>query len=186
MPNDTVKQFDVCIIGGGIVGLTLATLLSDTDLSIAIVEPSAPPAKLKPGEYALRVSAINLASMRIFQHLGFAQALLDERASGYHTMQIWDANSDANIQFNADDIEHDYLGYIIENNLIINNILYILKVNKNVIFYANTLQSIEYQAGGIKNRPDKKQSPNTAADRRGWPTFYSTHTGKLPHRIGHI
>jgi 2-octaprenylphenol hydroxylase len=150
MPNDTVKQFDVCIIGGGIVGLTLAALLSETDLSIAIVEPSAPPAKLKPGEYALRVSAINLASMRIFQHLGFAQALLDERASGYHAMQIWDANSNANIQFNADDIEHDYLGYIIENDIIINNLLNILKVNKNVISYTDALQSLEYQADGIK------------------------------------
>ncbi len=150
MPNDTVKQFDVCIIGGGIVGLTLAALLSETDLSIAIVEPSAPPAKLEPGEYALRVSAINLASMRIFQHLGFAQALLDERASGYHAMQIWDANSDANIQFNAGDIEHDFLGYIIENDIIINNILKILKVNNNVISYTDALQSLEYQADGIK------------------------------------
>ncbi len=150
MPNDTVKKFDVCIIGGGIVGLTLAALLSETDLSIAIVEPSAPPAKLEPGEYALRVSAINLASMRIFQHLGIAQTVLDERASGYHTMKIWDANSDAEIQFNADDIEHEFLGYIIENNIIINNILNFLKVKENVIFYANSLQSLKYQADGVK------------------------------------
>lgn len=150
MPNDTVKQYDVCIIGGGIVGLTLAALLSETELQIAIVEPSAPPAKLEPGEYALRVSAINLASMRIFQHLGFAQALLDERASGYHTMKIWDANSDAEIQFNAGDIEHEFLGYIIENNIIINILLNYLKVIKNVVFYANSLQSLEYQADGVK------------------------------------
>lgn len=150
MPNDTVKQYDVCIIGGGIVGLTLAALLSETELPIAIVEPSAPPAKLEPGEYALRVSAINLASMRIFQHLGFAQALLDERASGYHTMKIWDANSDAEIQFNAGDIEHEFLGYIIENNIIINILLNYLKVIKNVVFYANSLQSLEYQADGVK------------------------------------
>jgi len=152
MKSKRLKQFDICIVGGGITGLTLAGLLSESGLSIAVVEQTALPIKPvrpKTDAYALRVSAINLASMRIFEHLGIKQSLLDSRASGYQAMKIWDANSDAHIQFNADDIDSEQLGYIIENNIIINNIYDYLKVNKNIVFYSDSLEFFKHQADGI-------------------------------------
>lgn len=148
-----LKQFDVCIIGGGLTGLSLAALLSESDLSIAIVEQSPlpiAPVRPKKQDYALRVSAINLASMCLFQHLGIKPALLSSRSSAYRSMQIWDANSDAHIRFDANDIDSDQLGYIIENNIIINNIYDILKVQKNIFFYTDTLQSFELKTDGIE------------------------------------
>jgi len=146
------KHVDVCIIGGGIAGLTLAALLADSDLSIAVIEQTTlpvEPVRPKANAYALRVSAINLASMRIFEHIGIKPALLDARASGYRSMQIWDANSDARIGFNADDIDTEQLGYIIENNIIINNLYANIKVKKNVVIHADSLQNIEYSTNGM-------------------------------------
>ena len=146
------NNYDVCIVGGGLAGLTLAALLCELDLSIAIVERMPLPiASEAPNldAFALRVSAINLASMRIFEHLGIQPALLEARASAYHSMQIWDANSDAKIQFDADEIDAEQLGYVIENNNIINALWRILKVNKNVVFYADNLVSIELLGEGV-------------------------------------
>jgi 2-octaprenylphenol hydroxylase len=148
-----LKQFDVCIIGGGLTGLSLAALLSESDLSIAIVEQSplpVVPARPNNEDYALRVSAINLASMRLFQHLGIKPALLNSRASAYRAMQIWDANSEAHIEFDADDIDSNQLGLIIENNIIINTIYDILKVQNNVSFYTDTLQNFALKADSIE------------------------------------
>lgn len=147
MTENTVKLYDVCIVGGGIVGLTLAALLSRLELSVAVVEQSPLPVSSKLNEnqandYELRVSAINLASMRIFRHLGIADSILDQRASGYQKMKIWDANSNADIQFNADDIDHEFLGYIIENNIIINMLHDNMHVDNQVYFFQDTLQSL--------------------------------------------
>jgi 2-octaprenylphenol hydroxylase len=144
--NETV---DVCIVGGGIVGLTLAALLAESGLAITVIEPSPVPAKFKPESFGLRVSAINLASMRIFSHLGIAKQILDTRACGYRSMQIWDANSDAKIHFNADDAGHDNLGYIIENDIIINILLNYIKDHSNIILRHDRLQSINQYGNGI-------------------------------------
>ena len=155
MTESRPEHFDVCIVGGGIVGLTQAALLSELDLSVAVVEQSGlppSPASTDPAadEYSLRVSAINLASMRIFQHLGIARNIRDTRASGYRRMQIWDANSDAGIQFKADDIDHEFLGFIIENDLIINKLFDLLDARKNVVFFNIPLCSLDQETNGIR------------------------------------
>ncbi len=159
MKSKSHNQVDICIIGGGIAGLTLAALLCKTGLSIAVVEQTLLPIKPvrpEPDEYALRVSAINLASMRIFEHLGIKAALLDARASAYRNMQIWDANSDARVEFSADDIDTEELGYIIENNIFINNLCEYLNVNNNAVIYTDSLQNIEHTDSGIRVKLNKE------------------------------
>ena len=151
--NKKVTHYDICIIGGGLAGLSLAALLSKSDLSIAVVEPTPlpiDPVRPEKDDYALRVSAINLASMRLFEHLGIKPSLLDSCASGYQKMQIWDANSDAFIQFDAHDINSEQLGYINENNIIINSIYDTIKVNNNVRIYTDSLLGIEHKPDSIE------------------------------------
>lgn len=148
--NQASSEYDICIVGGGMVGLTAAALLAQSGLSIALLEATTPPkighAKSRP--YALRVSAVNLASMRIFEYLGIASEIIKERASPYTRMKIWDADSDAEIQFNADDAGVEKLGYIIENNLIINLLHDTLKQYSNVVIHTEVeLKSLQRDAG---------------------------------------
>lgn len=150
MPS--IESYDICIVGGGIVGLTAAALLAETGLSIAVIEkgPASLQSYSKQRAYDLRVSAINLASMKIFEHLNIADKLLSDRANAYRSMQIWDANSSAEIQFDADQAGLDSLGYIIENNYIINCLLELINSNSNVVIYSETtLQSIIRQADSL-------------------------------------
>jgi len=68
--------FDVAIVGGGLVGASLAIALAPSGKRIALIEAAAPP-KSKPS-WDERCIALNVASRRIYEHLGLWPALRPE------------------------------------------------------------------------------------------------------------
>ncbi len=65
---------DVIILGGGLVGSTLALALAASGLSAAVVDPADPAVTLAPG-FDGRASAIASASGRMLEAIGIAPAL---------------------------------------------------------------------------------------------------------------
>lgn len=112
------NHYDIIIVGGGMVGLTLACALAKTNLKIAIIEAHAPKAVAADSEYGLRVSAISRASQQVFTHVGAWQHMLAQRVSPYEHMHVWDATGDGRIHFSAADLAVDVLGHIVENNVV--------------------------------------------------------------------
>ena len=114
-------DFDVVIIGCGMVGLCVAALLArDERLAgwrIAVVESatSRPPDPASPD---LRVSALSRSSERILQAAG-AWSAIREHACPYSEMVVWDAASthDARdaLRFSAAETGEPDLGHIAEN-----------------------------------------------------------------------
>lgn len=111
-----MKNYDIIIVGGGIVGLTLAALLTP-QLSIAIVETQPPKIKKMQKKYDLRVSAINLASQEILASAGVWELMQKTRIAPFRGMQVWDAAGDGEINFNCFDMGLPCLGHIIENSV---------------------------------------------------------------------
>ncbi len=114
------KHFDLVIVGGGIVGLTLAALLRDSPLHIAVVERQPlPPLDTAP---ELRVSAIGRAALRVFDDCGALATLLSAsdgfRACAFSEMHVWDSAGAGEIHFDSAEAGLDTLGYIIENRRI--------------------------------------------------------------------
>jgi 2-octaprenyl-6-methoxyphenol hydroxylase len=70
-------QSDVIILGGGLVGLTLALALDAHGLSSTVVDPANPDAVLAPG-FDGRASAIASASWRMLQAIGLGDRLEDQ------------------------------------------------------------------------------------------------------------
>jgi len=109
------SSYDVVIAGGGMVGAALACALGDSGLKVAVLEqrePSPPPAQ----GYDLRVSAVTLASVSIFQAVGAWDAM-KHRASPVREMKVFDATGTGSIHFDAAEMGEPCLAYIIENNL---------------------------------------------------------------------
>lgn len=116
MNNFRKQSYDVVIIGGGIVGLTLACLLPST-LTIAIVEQQSLGKISLSEKYDLRVSAINHASQKIFAQMGIWPNIEKIRVSPFRAMQVWDAVGKGEINFNSLEIGESTLGHIIENRV---------------------------------------------------------------------
>lgn len=114
-------SFDVVIVGGGLVGRTLALALAQTtDLSVAILEANAISVEdTITKKYQPRVSAINLASQRLFKRLGIWKAIENIRISPLKQIDVWDAVTKKNIHFDAQMIAEPVLGHIIENEVIL-------------------------------------------------------------------
>ena len=112
------NQYDIIIIGGGMVGLTLACALGQQQFKVAIVEAYEPTDINLKGDYELRVSAISKSSQQILKNVNAWQGMLNRRACAYQQMHVWDATGDGNIHFDAADLGIDSLGHIIENKVI--------------------------------------------------------------------
>lgn len=110
-----MQTSDVLIVGGGSAGLTLALLLASGDysqkLKITLLDqgqaPEPAPATL------LRVSALNLASQRLLAALGVWQGLTANPA--YQQMEVWETDSFARIEFDAQTENQQALGWIVDN-----------------------------------------------------------------------
>lgn len=104
------------VVGSGIVGATAAlSLAKQTSLKIAVLDANSPVIYQQNEKYDFRVSAISLASKRIFENLQVWSAILAKRCSAYSHMQVWQDR--AEINFAAADVNEKMLGYIIEDNV---------------------------------------------------------------------
>jgi 2-octaprenylphenol hydroxylase len=125
--------YDVIVVGGGIVGATTALAMAQqTDLKIGLLDTKNLVANWQHDQYGSRVSAISLASQRIFQRLGIWDVLQAARVSHYQKMLVWDANSDGKIQFDCHPLQLPALGFIIEDELIRQSLYAALHKQKNI------------------------------------------------------
>lgn len=139
--------YDIVIIGAGIIGLTLANLLRNSGLSIAIVDQKLPTKTAQLTSYNLRVSAITPASQKILQTIGVWEIIKTQRVSPFHKMLVWDALSSGSIQFDSAEIASSILGYIVENSLIHTALYENLLNTANVNFIVPaTLQRLELKS----------------------------------------
>ena len=111
-----MQATDVIIIGGGMVGLTLALALENSGLKVAVIESQLPDDAL-PDLPENRVSAINLASQTLLTRLQ-AWPYESHRLGPYTSMQVWEADSAAQIEFSASLMHQPHLGHIVENRLL--------------------------------------------------------------------
>lgn len=121
------SNYDVVIVGGGLVGLALACALGDSRLSVMVLEAVGPPADSQPppkkrrkgfqldSGFEPRVSAINPATRDLLERTGVWSKCATDRFAPFREMLVWDAHGTSRIEFDADMIGEDCLGYIAEN-----------------------------------------------------------------------
>ena len=123
------RQYDVIVVGAGMVGAALACLLarSDTSLSIALLEARAT-APFDPEQFDPRVAALTEKSRTLLDCCGAWDSIAAQRVSAYGAMQVWDAEGTGEIHFDCQDVQQPNLGHIVENSLVVESLL--AKVDK--------------------------------------------------------
>lgn len=110
--GNTIKS-DAIIIGGGMVGLSLALALSKAGLSVSVVERDNLDDQLSP-EFDGRVSAISLGSERVLNSIGAWQHMLPE-AQPIHDIRVVDGYSTAYAHYNYKAVGNVPVGHMVEN-----------------------------------------------------------------------
>lgn len=125
-------EFDLIIVGGGLVGLTAANLCAQHGLSVAVVEAKKPQLEWPEHSVDIRCSAISRSSQLIFKKLGIWEEL-SCHASPYQSMVVWDALGFGEVQFDAAEMGEPDLGHIIENRIMLKALWERAKKNHVVI-----------------------------------------------------
>lgn len=118
---DTETDYDVVIVGAGLIGATLALALRGSGLRLALLD-SQPMQSWSADEgdtadFDARVSALTPASQALFESLGVWQAMSERRVSPYTHMHVREADGTGSIDFCARDIHAPALGHIVENRV---------------------------------------------------------------------
>jgi 2-octaprenylphenol hydroxylase len=150
-----MNNFDVVIVGGGMVGQAFALSMSQkTNATIAIIEPNNPNPKLNK-DFHTRVSAITPTSESFLQSIGIWDLI--KRKHAFTQTKVWDQNSHGNLDFNATDDDLTHLGHIVENDAIQSAMFTALNDTK-VTFISAKLDDIEKTEKGYQLKLDDDQS----------------------------
>lgn len=113
----TGHEHDIIIVGGGLVGLSLARALAEADLSLALVEPQ-PPAPASASAFTAdgwdnRVYAVSPGSAAFLERCGAWQHLPRDRITRVETMRVY-GDAAASLEFTAYDAGMGELAWIVE------------------------------------------------------------------------
>jgi 2-octaprenyl-6-methoxyphenol hydroxylase len=111
-----VQEFDVAIVGGGMVGASCALALADTGRRVVLIEGVAPQSTAQPS-FDERTTALGNASRRIFEGLGIWERL-EPQAAAIRAIHISEAGRFGFARLNARAQGIDAFGYVIANRVI--------------------------------------------------------------------
>ncbi len=107
---------DVVIVGGGMVGASLALALSGSGLRILLIEATPPESAAQPS-FDERSTALGNASRRIFQQLGVWEQIARE-AAAIRTIHVSEAGRFGFARLDAREQDVDAFGYVVPNRVL--------------------------------------------------------------------
>lgn len=111
-------EFDIVIIGGGLVGASLAASLRDSGLRLALVE-SAPPPQLPadPSDWDARIYAITPGNAQFLHECGAWQRLDMSRVQQVEEMRVF-GDTGSKLNFSAYQLGVPEMAFIVESRLL--------------------------------------------------------------------
>lgn len=107
-------DYDLAIVGGGIVGLTLACALRDSGLKVALIEAQAESAAVSRGQ----AYHVNLLSSRIFEGIGIWDDLRSQ-VNPIEQIRLSDQDYPGVVRFGLQDLKTPALGFVSEHSVLL-------------------------------------------------------------------
>ncbi|XP_057437158.1 uncharacterized protein LOC130729418 isoform X1 [Lotus japonicus] len=124
--SKSIPEYDIAIVGGGMVGMALACFLASMpltkQLSVAIIDSN--PAlgsslcikKEDPPDP--RVSTVTPATISFLRDAGAWKYVEQNRHAYFNKMQVWDYTGFGYVRYDARDANKDFLGCVAENKVL--------------------------------------------------------------------
>jgi 2-octaprenyl-6-methoxyphenol hydroxylase len=141
------KHYDVIIVGGGIVGMTLALILANSSLDIALVEATTLLAKQSPA--GQRTLALAYSSRFIFEWIGVWDSLL-ESACPIQKIHVSDQGNFSSLSISSEEEKLPALGYVLPAQNIDSVLSAFVIKNKNItLIQSASFVSYAYQQHAV-------------------------------------
>ncbi len=111
------SDFDVIVIGGGLVGAACALALQGSGLRLALIESGAVPALPHDDSWDSRIYAISPGNAEFLSRLDVWTELDQQRIAPIEEMRIWGDDGISRLDFSAYEAGAATLGYIVESRL---------------------------------------------------------------------
>ncbi|NJM67098.1 MAG: FAD-dependent hydroxylase [Acaryochloris sp. RU_4_1] len=120
-------DYDLAIVGGGIVGATLAAALKDSGLRVVVIEAQPQSVAVAKGQ----AYAIHLSSSHIYEEIGVWDAIAPQVEYFTH-VHLSDAHCPHVVKFRPADLKTPVLGYVAEHRVLLQELLQFLKTCDHV------------------------------------------------------
>lgn len=139
-------DYDLAIVGGGIVGATLACSLKNSGLSVVLIETQ--PQSVAAAK--IQAYAVSLLSGRIFAGIGVWDKILPQITT-FRQISLSDADYAGTVQFHPTDLGTEALGYVGEHRPLLTSLQEFLAECPNVSWLCPAeVVEVEYQNSGVE------------------------------------
>lgn len=122
-------EYDIVIVGGGIIGLTLAAALKDSGLGVLLIEAKVESAAVAKGQ----AYAVHMLSALIYEGIGIWDKILPQIAT-YRQVHLSDGDYPNVVKFATTDIGTQDLGYVAEHQALLQPLQELVKECPNVTY----------------------------------------------------
>ncbi len=165
-------EFDIVIVGAGMVGLVTAALLAQSpgrkNFRITVIDAGKKPGFDAHDDVGLRVSAVSRGSVNILRKAGAWAEIAATRASPYQCMRVWDSREllegPSTLRFDAADFAVSELGFIVENALIQHALLTRLEALAVDVRFDTSLAGLSTDGNGVVTGIELQDGPGIRTD----------------------
>ncbi|SET09193.1 FAD-dependent monooxygenase [Thorsellia anophelis] len=159
------SDFDITIVGAGMIGLSLAIALANEGFNIAIIDKSF----LTQDIYStaeqpdIRVSSLSLGTKDFLAKIHVWEHLEKQRYTPYSKLSTWDAHLPA-VNFDSANLGYQQLGFMVENSILQSTLISLVKQKINITFFEgasvtkissideNEVQTIEFDCANSQKK----------------------------------
>ena len=146
------REYDVIIVGAGMVGALTAVLTAQKGLTVALVDKHSGHYSLStPPAYDARVSAISALSQQLLEQAGAWQRIGQDRLAPYQRMAVWDGLGEGYVDFDTHFQKRGDLGQLVENAVLCDALMKSVHDTRGIDLYFNDEVSSQRQvADGVE------------------------------------
>lgn len=140
-------DFDVVVIGGGMVGATLAVGLAQCGFSVAVTEREQVPAFDPESPPDIRISALGCGSVNLLKQCSVWSSVEQMRLAPYRQLETWEWRT-ASVKFDAVSLGLPELGFMVENRVLQYALWQRLQQQKVALYCPTTIKTLVQETEG--------------------------------------